>query len=417
VNTYTQSMKSEDWISLAQNLSAGIVRTEAKNADLENRFPAASISALQDEQLFSYMVPKRFGGHFIDISTYWKIAANLGQECLSTALIWTMHNQQVAVLGEHSAEQHGDILTDIALSGSLVASVTSEYGKGGDLLKANTPIGMEGDLLNICRKAPIVSYGIQAKYFLMTMRAAQDRPANDVKLVIVKSGDGKTEATGEWNAMGMRGTQSVPMQFDVMIDRDRMIAAPFRTIATKTMIPVGHLGWAASWYGAANGVVIRFVKSIRDTKGGSAKKLNSDLFVSRLAELRMNLDLMRAMIEKVAATIDDFRRRDLQVSFYEDITFQILVNNLKVASSKLSFRIVQDLMELCGIAQGYFRESELRVERVFRDLRSATLMFHNDRLLHANGTLIFVEGTNMSEIFNKEIYTPVTPLAPQQQRL
>jgi acyl-CoA dehydrogenase len=53
------------------------------------------------------------------------------------------------------------------------------------------------------------------------------------------------------------------------------------------------------------------------------------------------------------------------------------------------------------LAQGYMKNTALDLERVFRDLRSATLMYHNDRLLGANGKLILVENSGAEAIWRR----------------
>jgi hypothetical protein len=49
--------------------------------------------------------------------------------------------------------------------------------------------------------------------------------------------------------------------------------------------------------------------------------------------------------------------------------------------------VVDGLMEVAGLATGYRRTPESPLERIFRDLRSASLMYSNDRLLLASGRL------------------------------
>jgi acyl-CoA dehydrogenase len=57
----------------------------------------------------------------------------------------------------------------------------------------------------------------------------------------------------------------------------------------------------------------------------------------------------------------------------------------------LSFSFLDRIVEISGLNLGYSRASELGIERTFRDLRSASLMFANDRLLETNGKLILTE--------------------------
>lgn len=390
-------------ISEAQSISQNVLKHWAADVDAKNRFPQESMDALREVGLLRFFVPGKYAGLGGDFKTYCRIATILGEECLSTALIWAMHCQQVIVLADHAAEEQADVLSAIVQNGSLVASVTSESGKGGDLLTAQSPLRPEPNrnCIRVCRKAPIVSYGAEADFYLITMRAAEDRPTNDVSLVVVTPDSGQIVVAGEWNAMGMKGTRSVPMEFDVVVNCNRVISKSFRQIALQTMIPAGHLGWAAAWFGAARGAFKFFVNMVRTMKGKGKWKPNSDLFISRLANLRISLDLIEAMLNQVVQRFEKLRNDRMPLEHYEDITYNIALNNLKVAGSRLVFSIADELIELGGLGWGYLKNETSPFERVFRDLRSASLMYSNDRLLEANGRLILVEHSPISAIWQQ----------------
>ena len=386
-------------IEAAQSISQRVLKRWAADVDAKNRFPQENMDALREEGLLGFFVPSKFGGQGGDFETYCHIAAILGAECLSTALIWSIHCQQVTVLADHAAADQADVLAKIAKNGSLVAGVTTEYGKGGDLLTAQTPLLPENGRLRVCRSAPIVSYGAEADFFLITMRSGEDKPPNDVSLVLVTHDDGQIAVADEWDAMGMRATRSVPMKFDTVVDRSQVIRKSFRQIALQTIIPAGHLGWTAAWFGAARSAFMYFVSQLRTTGGQGKQKLNSDLFISRLANLRISLDLIEAMLYQVTERLDKLRRAGAPLERYEDITHNIALNNLKVAGSRLAFSVADELVELGGIGRGYVKSDTVPFERVFRDLRSASLMYSNDRLLETNGKLILVENSPISTVW------------------
>ena len=75
------------------------------------------------------------------------------------------------------------------------------------------------------------------------MRSAEDGDEHDVRLVLVAREDAGMTVTGDWNAMGARGTRSVPVTFDLVVDNKRVFKKPFRQIAVQTLIPAAHLGW------------------------------------------------------------------------------------------------------------------------------------------------------------------------------
>lgn len=386
-----------DMLERAREISRTVLPRWAPVVDRENRFPQESVAALREAGLLGYFVPPELGGPGGDVSTYRQIAELLGRECLSTAMIWVMHAHQTAVLADHRTPAHDQYLREIAVNGLLLASVTSEYGKGGDVLRADAPLERDGALLRLRRRAPAVSYGAQAGFFLVTMRSAENRPPTDVTLVLVRPGDGAVSVSGEWHAMGLRGTASVPMEFDVAVDGHRVVGDAFREVALRTLVPMAQAGWTAAWFGAAKGAVARFLLEQRQRR---TRDLNSDLFLTRLAELRLDLDLIESLLLRVTHRLDELREQHAPFASYEDFGHNILVNNLKIAGSRLAFSVADGLIELSGLNYGYLHSDGSGLERVFRDLRSAALMYSNDRLLQANGRLLLVENLPVNRIWD-----------------
>jgi acyl-CoA dehydrogenase len=389
----------EHSLTRAAAISHNVLRQWAADVDANNRFPSESVEALRDAGLLAFMVPAQFGGQGGNMRALWRIAAVLGEECLATALIWSMHSQQVAVLADHAHAEQAELLRHIATHGLLIASVTTERDKGGDLLTAHAPLVREHNHWRVRRFAPIVSYGAEADMYLITMRSGEDRLPHDVSLVLTTPEDGLVTVEGDWHAMGMKGTRSVPMRFDTLVDANRIIGQTFRQVALQTMIPIGHVAWSAAWFGAAGGALQRFIERARTSRGPGAWDLHSDLFTTRLARLRLWLDLLQSMLEQITTTLDAWRLVQAPMHQYEDITHNIALNNLKVASSELAFAVVHNLMELAGMRHGYLQHNDLGLERVFRDLRSGSLMYHNDRLIQTNGNLLLIERTPMSRVW------------------
>lgn len=390
-------LSEDELVREVRQAAAGPVRRYARAVDRERRFPEESLDALRSLGLAGYFIPRELGGVGGSLDTYVKVAALLGEECLSTAVVWAMHAQQVDVLVNQEFEGRERVLGDIAARQLLVASVTTEYGKGGSLLNSISPLVRDGSRLRVERAAPIVACAEQAEYFLITMKAADK--ASAPTLVLVHRADGEIKVTGPWNTLGMRGTMSLPMSFNVTVPPERIIGESFRQLVIRTMIPVGHLGWVAAWFGAARGAFSRVLSRLRQLGAKKEKNLDSDLLRARLAEVRVSLDLVEAMLASISSKMDRLRAERAPQEAYEEITFNIAVNNLKIAGSRMMFAAVDQLVEICGLFGGYVEDDEMGLERVFRDMRSASLMFHNDRLLDANGNLVFVEHTRLQMLW------------------
>ncbi len=390
--TLIQNLQGETLREL-QQVAVDAAHCFADVVDSQNRFPTEAVEALRNTGLLALLVPTSLngmGGRFADAC---ETATMLGRECLSTALIWAMHSQQVAIMAAHARDQWCDSLTDIAARGALVASATTEPDKGSNFMLARAALQVDHDRIHIDRPSPVVSYGAEADYYLVTMRRSPAHHETDVCFVLLNRGDGRL--TGGWNAMGMRGTRSVSMHFETDVSPQRVLEADFRNVVTSTAIPAAHLAWTSAWYGAARGALDRFVAMLRDNSR-ERRRFGSDLFRSRLADARLSLDLLESMLRSLIQRYESLRAENAPQAAYEEPGWTIALNGLKVAGSRISYSTVDTLVELAGLTNGYLAGQALGLERVFRDLRSASLMVNNDHLLQMNAKHMLIPANGES---------------------
>lgn len=115
---------------------AGAVAGEHADAvDREARFPIEAITALREKEALSALVPAELGGGGASLQTVARACFELGRHCSATAMIFAMHQIQVATIVRHFEPDswfHG-YLQDLCATQRLIASVTSEIGTGGDM--------------------------------------------------------------------------------------------------------------------------------------------------------------------------------------------------------------------------------------------------------------------------------------------
>ncbi|MFD4543088.1 acyl-CoA dehydrogenase family protein [Streptomyces bauhiniae] len=371
-----------------------VLAEHADAADREAAFPEESVDALRRAGYLGFLVPTEHGGMGGDLAGLVETAQALAGGCLSTAMIWMMHCQQVDVLVRHAHSGLLDRLLPAVARGELyLASVTTGPVTGGHLLTAAEPLRRRPDDTSedgglwLERTAPVVTGGSRADGFLVTMRAAQDAGRHSVSLVYADRSALTVESTGGWNTLGMRGTDSGPLRLRGGVPADQVVGAPggFRRVATDSMIPLAHLGWSACWLGAARGALRGLLGWLR---GSSAHDTTSPLVRERIARVRLELELVSAYLERMRERVDEVRAVGGSL---DTPALQIQLNTLKLAASELSFSAVDRMVQLAGLSAGYGAESPLRLERVFRDLRSAALNYANDRLLTANGSLALLD--------------------------
>ncbi len=366
---------------------AEVARADAARVDLEACFPHRALSALRESGLLGLTVPARFGGLAAGLDTFVDVADELAGACLSTAMIWAMHIQQVAVLVASASPELCDrLLPRIAAGEVYLASVTSERAKGGHLLSATQPLYAIENGYYLDRDAPIVTGTREADGYVITMLSAPGAPPSAVTLLYADRTQVETTLSGEWNPLGMRATESLPTRIVGNIPADQIIGRPgeFRRFATHPFVTTGHIGWAACWLGAARSAFRQVVAILRDPKQRKSFPVGEDLFGARLARIRLMLDTTSAYLRCVVHEVSTLESRGADP---EDPACQLHVNGLKVVASEHAFAAVDQLIELVGLRLGYLRGGQLPLERLFRDLRSASLNYANDRLLVANGWL------------------------------
>ncbi|GLK99163.1 acyl-CoA dehydrogenase family protein [Dactylosporangium matsuzakiense] len=368
-----------------------VLARHAPAADASGEFPEASLRALRSSGLLGLLVPESFGGLGGSLRDMAEVAAILGAGCASTAMIWAMHCQQVdAVVRFGPAELCRRVLPRIARGECYLASVTSERAKGGHLLTSAEGLVEDGDRLWIDRDAPIVTGGLHADAYLITMRSAPQAPASRITLVWADRDDMTIERLRAWDTLGMRGTESVGLRLRGSVPRSAVIGddGDFRSIALDSFVPVGHIGWAAAWLGAARGGLARVAASMRSREPASVPAAQSDLAQARLAEIRTKLEAVSGYLWQVVQEVEELRSLEQRP---DRPATQIHLNALKVLASTLTYQAIDDCVQLVGLNHGYRRDSDLRLEALVRDLRSAALNFSNDRVLVASGTLALLD--------------------------
>ncbi|WP_217558997.1 acyl-CoA dehydrogenase family protein [Streptomyces sp. GbtcB6] len=374
----------------------GVLETYAAEVDRDARFPVEGLQALRDSGYLGYLVPVEHGGMGGGLDGLVDTAQQLAGGCLSTAMIWAMHCQQVDALVRHAGPAlRARLLPRVAAGEVYLASVTTGSGTGGFLLSAADPLsrvpadgpeGAPGRLL-LDRHAPTVTGGEHADGYLVTMRADDEAAGHVVSLVYADRHDLVVKRVSDWNAMGMRGTDSAGFALLGSVPDDQLVGGPgeFRTVAVDSTIPVGHLAWSACWLGAARRA---FSGLLRTIPRSGRHDTSSPLLQEQLGRIRLDLELVSAYLHRVREEVDACRAAGARTDVP---AVQIHLNSLKTAASELTCAAVDRMVQVAGLSLGYRSDAALPLERTFRDLRSAALNYANDRLLTANGTFTLLD--------------------------
>jgi acyl-CoA dehydrogenase len=367
-------------------LGREVIEPASHDVDASARFPHEAFAAFRELRLLSAYVPAKYGGMELGIVELSRICEALAHHCASTAMVFAMHQIQVACIVHHARESayFEGYLRELAERQWLIASATTELGVGGDLRSSICAIEVADDRFRLVKKAPVISYGAQADQILVTCRRAPNAGANDQVQVLVDRSHYRLEPMSSWDTLGFRGTCSLGFTLDSEGATAQVLPAPFDEILSRTMHPVSHIVWASLWLGIAANAVQRARAFVR----AEARK-NPQLPPAssmRLAEVDVVLQEMR---NDVASMVANYARMldENDAEAFRSFVFATRVNNLKVSSSTLVVDIVTRAMLICGIA-GYRNDSKFTVGRHLRDAIGAALMVNNDRILGHNATML-----------------------------
>jgi hypothetical protein len=225
-------------VETARRISDSVAAPAADAVDRSARFPHEALAALREERMLGALVPRALGGLGASVSEVAASCEALSRSCASTAMIYAMHQIEVACLVRHglASPYFREYLAQLARHEWLIASATSEQGVGGDLRRSVCAVEMNdyGDdsRIRVIKKVPFISYGEEADDILLTARRTPDAAAGSVGAGAQTASRLTRTATGtDWEC----GTRSWFHAGSVRL-REQSRSVP-SDVASQTMIP------------------------------------------------------------------------------------------------------------------------------------------------------------------------------------
>lgn len=372
-----------------RRIAEEVAGPHADVVDREARFPAETLAALRAARALSAFIPVEYGGEGVSFETIAAACFELGRRCGASAMVFAMHQIEIVTIVRHldGSPWYEDFLRDVVREQRLVASVTSEIGTGGDLGRSIAAVApADGGLCTFEKAAPTVSYGGYADDLFTTVRRSPEAEPGDQVLVMTSREQTVMEQQGTWDPLGMRGTCSPGYQIRATFPADRILTAPFATVAAETMVPATHILWSHLWLGIATDAFDRARAFVKAQAKGRPDVLPPT--ATRLSQLMTELALLRA---EVSSGLRDFTDTIASGDRSSLTTMAMILrfNNLKVAASEQAPRICQGALGVTGIV-GFKNDTPFSVGRHLRDTMSASLMVANERIHQTNASLLLI---------------------------
>jgi len=342
------------------------LRARARQAEREQKIPDDTIADMQQAGLFRALQPKRFGGHEVDLRTFFEIQMALAEGCMSTGWIYGVmgvHPWQLAryplqaqedVWGEDSSTLVASTYMPVArltpvdggwrISGRWGFSSGCEHARwcllGGVLPAEGEKSAEHGTFL-----VPCSDYRIEHNWEVLGLRGtgSHDIVVEDAFVPqhrVQRTNDGSVEAT--------------PGR---MVNGNPLFAIPFAQVFTRAV--------STSCLGALQGAINLFCDNARAHVGKHGNKTAEDPLAQQvIADACLTLDMLKLVLERNYGELQDIAAN----SETPDVDTRLLYRYQSAYVTNTCADKVNELLR-CMAASGLYDSNP--VARIFRDLHQA----------------------------------------------
>jgi len=362
-----------------------VLRPNAIESDRNGTYPRQNVEALAKLGLLGALAPKKYGcrgENNVGIVMIAETIARYG--CPSTALIYMMHMVALAGL-VYRASGNAEIrklLPRIDKEALIGTASYTDPETGGHFWypKTSGAKRVDGGWHVFKKAAWTTSSGYADWYVTQTTSPNFKGDYSDLSVFLFYKDEVKG-SPGKWDAMGMHGNQSGPVEIDGVIPENRMVGPSGDGARSndEAIDPLAMLMYAGSYNGLALGCIdvakrhvtrkahVQFGRRVADypTTQDSFGRAVMEVEASRLAAYSL------------AKAIDDATENGSWEIYERDpnatprAKFAHWCFQLKYLSTKAASELSDKMLQACG-GRGYMRDLDL--ERLVRDSKAGWVM-------------------------------------------
>jgi len=224
---------ADDSHSLVANVAAlarDCFRPRAAIYDRESRFPDEDYEDLHRAHLLGLGIDRAYGGAGADSLTRVICLMEIAKADPSLALTFNMHLTAIDLLSTTaSEEQKRHYFSAVVQHGARIAAITSEPGSSfRDRFQFRTVFEpVDGQRYRIRGKKHFCSLGDRADYYFVSglLRGSRSAKTGMLSAMIPRATPG-IRVAGTWEALGMRATNSLPIDYDCVVEEEHIIGPP-----------------------------------------------------------------------------------------------------------------------------------------------------------------------------------------------
>ena len=363
------------------------MRANAKRSDDEIEFPRRNLELLGEHGFLALTVPEEYGGlgeNHIAYSMTCETIARYG--CASTAMCYVMHIGAVNAIMLRATDALVDKYIRPLNSGKLGTLSYSDPETGSHFWY---PISSGAERVNgnfkVNKKASWTTSAGFADFYVVQTTSPDFKGYDDLSVFVVDSSDIESRPS-TWDALGLRGNQSGPLEVPGAEISSDQIVGPVGDGATsndESVDPWFLIGSSSVWNGLALG-------AIDIAKRHTTRKRHVDVGLrvadyptiqDYVGEALMDTNASRLFVLSVAQALDnetDNNTRKLEPGELARGNYLHWVWQIKFIAAKNTAHVVDKMLHSCG-GSAYKRDMEL--ERYLRDAKAGWVMGPTNEVL------------------------------------
>lgn len=373
---FTPTPVQQELIHRAASVARESMAPRAATYDQAGVYPRESWHDLWRHGFLAVAVPTKYGGMGLDMPSYVMVLEQLAQGCTNTTMTLHMHSvvqMYIDVLA--TPAQKARFYPEVVEQGKLFGSWGSEPDRRGGASVGGTIIApLNGGYVIDGEKHFCTMAGAASRYMVHCAMQGIASPQN-LQLALVPHDHPGLKITGEWDTLGMRATVSPSVTLAACdVPQDALLGTPGESLRSGVGLAFG-LGYGAIYVGTAQRALdftIDFCKTHR-FEPDPALRAHDPLVQHRVAEMTMALEGARLVLYQSAwrwENADAVERANLAA-------------RAKYVATEAALMVTSKAVQIVG---GRSVHRRYPLERLFRDVRTATLMPPNvDRSMELIG--------------------------------
>ena len=354
----------EEVLKTASEVANGCLAPRAAQYDAQGTHPVESWRDVWRNGLLAMGIPSRFGGLELDMLTYIKAVELLASGCTNTGMTVHMHSTVTRFIDAlASEEQKRFYFREVVEDGKLFGSWGSEpETRGGTAMRLTTIVPQNGGfVINGLKHFCTMSGG--AHRYMIHCSSGVGGALESQWLALLPHDAPGIEQAGEWDTLGMRATVSPAMRLNnCFVGPDAPLGLPGD--APRTGVTQGFgLGFAAVYLGAAQ-AALDFIREFAkaQTFEPDPAPIAESLVVQRaVAEMSMSMEGARLALYDSAAHWAEAGPAERA----------FLAARAKYLATLASLEVTSKAIQVAG---GRSAHKRMPLERLYRDVRTSTLM-------------------------------------------